>query len=55
MNNEGEVDSNWYNPYEGPYEAFMKYMNVLSDFQMRLQDKRKTTIARRKRTKNTQV
>ncbi len=26
-----------YNPYESPYDAFINYMNVLSDFSMRLQ------------------
>ncbi len=25
-----------YNPYENPYEAFMNYMNILSDFSIRL-------------------
>jgi len=24
------------NPYDNPYEAFMNYMNVLSDFTLRL-------------------
>ena len=48
MNNEGEAGSNWYNPYEGPYDAFMKYMNVLSDFQFKLQDKPKTKSIRKK-------
>ncbi len=26
----------YFNPYESPYEAFMNYMNVLSDFEIRL-------------------
>jgi alpha-amylase len=26
----------YFNPYETPYDAFMNYMNVLSDFEMRL-------------------
>lgn len=26
----------YFNPYESPYDAFMNYMNVLSDFEMRL-------------------
>ena len=26
-----------YNPYESPYDAFINYMNVLSDFAMQLQ------------------
>jgi alpha-amylase len=27
----------YFNPYETPYDAFMNYMNVLSDFEIRLQ------------------
>ncbi|TFH39767.1 MAG: alpha-amylase [Bacteroidia bacterium] len=27
----------YFNPYESPYDAFMNYMNVLSDFEMRLE------------------
>jgi alpha-amylase len=26
----------YFNPYESPYEAFMNYMNILSDFEIRL-------------------
>jgi len=26
----------YFNPYDTPYDAFMNYMNVLSDFEMRL-------------------
>ena len=26
----------YFNPYENPYQAFMNYMNVLSDFELRL-------------------
>lgn len=32
---DGEVHK-YFNPYESPYEAFMNYMNVLSDFVLRL-------------------
>ncbi len=32
---DGEVHK-YFNPYETPYEAFINYMNVLSDFQLRL-------------------
>ncbi len=32
---DGEVHS-YFNPFESPYEAFINYMNVLSDFKMRL-------------------
>jgi len=31
----GEIH-NHYNPYDSPYEAFINYMNVLSDFKLRL-------------------
>ncbi len=30
------VVHNYFNPYESPYEAFINYMNVLSDFELRL-------------------
>ncbi len=29
----------YFNPYESPYDAFMNYMNVLSDFELRLMGK----------------
>ena len=32
---QGDIHAN-YNPYEGPYEAFMNFMNVLNDFSIRL-------------------
>jgi len=32
---DGAVHS-YFNPYESPYDAFMNYMNVLSDFEIRL-------------------
>jgi alpha-amylase len=32
---DGEIHS-YFNPYESPYEAFINYMNVLSDFKLRL-------------------
>jgi len=32
---DGEVHT-YFNPYESPYEAFINYMNVLSDFKIRL-------------------
>lgn len=32
---DGEVH-NYFNPYESPYEAFINFMNVLSDFKLRL-------------------
>ena len=32
---DGDVHE-YFNPYESPYEAFINYMNVLSDFEVRL-------------------
>lgn len=32
---DGEVHS-YFNPYESPYEAFINYMNILSDFEIRV-------------------
>ena len=32
---DGDVHA-YFNPYENPYQAFMNYMNVLSDFEIRL-------------------
>ena len=26
----------YFNPYETPYDAFMNYMNILSDFEIRI-------------------
>lgn len=34
---DGDVHE-YFNPYPSPYEAFINYMNVLSDFQIRLKD-----------------
>ena len=34
---DGEVHS-YFNPYNTPYEAFINYMNVLSDFIIRIDD-----------------
>ena len=36
---DGEVHK-YFNPYDTPYEAFINFMNVLSDFQIRLDEKR---------------
>ena len=38
---DGEVHK-YFNPYDTPYEAFINYMNVISDFQIRLDEKRAT-------------
>lgn len=35
---DGAVHS-YFNPYDTPYEAFINYMNVLSDFEIRVQDR----------------
>ena len=34
---DGEVHK-YFNPYDTPYEAFINYMNVLSDFIIRVED-----------------
>ena len=31
-------DNKYFNPYETPYEAYISYMNVLSDFMIRVKD-----------------
>ncbi len=36
---DGEVHK-YFNPYDTPYEAFINYMNVISDFQIRLDEAR---------------
>ncbi|MBO5595984.1 MAG: glycoside hydrolase family 57 protein [Bacteroidales bacterium] len=46
---DGDVHK-YFNPYDTPYEAFINYMNVISDFQIRLDEKRaaldvKATVA----------
>ncbi|MBP9018840.1 MAG: glycoside hydrolase family 57 protein [Rikenellaceae bacterium] len=33
----------YFNPYESPYEAFINYMNILSDFLLRVDKSKKTT------------
>lgn len=38
--NDGDVHK-YFNPYESPYEAFISYMNVLKDLQLRLEQKLK--------------
>lgn len=35
---DGDVHK-YFNPYDSPYEAFINYMNVLSDFSLRIKDK----------------
>ncbi|RUT79962.1 glycoside hydrolase family 57 protein [Ancylomarina longa] len=36
---DGDVHS-YFNPYSSPYDAFINYMNVLSDFQLRIKEKK---------------
>lgn len=38
---DGDVHS-YFNPYNSPYDAFINYMNVLSDFQLRVLEKKKS-------------
>ena len=35
---DGDVHS-YFNPYDSPYEAFINYMNVLSDFEIEVEKK----------------
>ena len=35
---DGGAMHNYFNPYETPYEAFINYMNVISDFLIRVED-----------------
>ncbi len=37
---DGDVHK-YFNPYESPYDAFINYMNILSDFTLRLQELKK--------------
>jgi alpha-amylase len=34
----------YYNPYSSPYEAFINYMNILSDFEIRVNDELKPKV-----------
>ena len=38
----------YFNPYDTPYEAFINYMNVLSDLMIRVEDKLKTVTKKKK-------
>lgn len=42
---DGEVHK-YFNPYDTPYEAFINYMNVLSDFIIRVNDEYSATVAK---------
>jgi alpha-amylase len=41
----------YFNPYETPYEAFINYMNVLSDFVLRVEKTVKKASKAKKTTK----
>jgi len=47
---DGDVHE-YFNPYESPFEAFINYMNVLSDFRIRLDAYAEKTIKKPKKTK----
>jgi len=38
----------YFNPYDTPYEAFINYMNVLSDFSIRLEEALSTGVTKKK-------
>ena len=40
---DGEVHS-YFNPFDTPYEAFINYMNILGDFEIRLNAALKTNV-----------
>ena len=42
---DGEVHK-YFNPYDTPYEAFINYMNVLSDFIIRVDEEYSTSVAK---------
>ena len=42
---DGEVHK-YFNPYDTPYEAFINYMNVLSDFIIRVDEEYSSTVAK---------
>ncbi|MCI2121425.1 MAG: glycoside hydrolase family 57 protein [Bacteroidales bacterium] len=43
---------NYFNPYNSPYEAFINYMNVFSDFEIRINDKIKNVEKKKKTIKS---
>lgn len=42
---DGEVHK-YFNPYPSPYEAFINYMNVLSDFSIRIEEEREPVVVK---------
>jgi len=42
MNHQDEAINSLFNPYESPYDAFLIYMNVLSDFELKVQERNET-------------
>ncbi len=41
--NDGDVHK-YFNPYDSPYDAFITYMNILTDFNQRLQKEVKVNV-----------
>lgn len=42
---------NYFNPYDSPYEAFINYMNVISDFEIRVKQKTKPAAVKKAASK----
>lgn len=51
---DGDVHK-YFNPYNSPYEAFINYMNVLSDFEERLNEYLPQTIEKSQKKKRIQI
>lgn len=44
---DGDVHA-YFNPYDSPYDAYISYMNVLSDFRLRLEEAEKVKVSNHK-------
>ena len=42
----------YFNPYDTPYEAFINYMNALSDFQLRVEKASMKPVLKRTKKEN---
>lgn len=51
---DGGVHS-YFSPYDSPYEAFMNYMNVLTDLRLRVRDHKKPALAQKKADRKSAV
>jgi hypothetical protein len=49
---DGDVHS-YFSPYPSPYEAFINYMNVLTDFQLRINILKSAGLMRQEKTTRT--